>query len=117
MTTRFRLMSTAFIVVSASGLAGCLGTGTSRIPSYNHPDESWFGSYPYRAVVDDVEIVAWSGGSIPDSPALGSIGVLAGIVSIPFDIVVDTVLLPVDTVGWICGKKKGRGRLIPRVGP
>lgn len=117
MTNCFRVLTAALILASASGSVGCLGTGTSRIPSYNRPDESWFGSYPYRAVVDDVEIIAWSGGSIPDSPAWGSVGILAGIVSIPFDLVVDTVLLPVDAIGWICGKKKGHARLIPRVGP
>ena len=71
-------------------LSGCLlGTAYSRSGGENS-----FGKYPYMAIAVDVKAMG--------SPAAAGWGVL----SIPLDLVIDTVLMPVDLVLWPLGYTK-----------
>jgi len=55
-----------------------------------------FGAYPYQAVGTDVAVIA------VEKPEVKGLA----FISIPLDVVVDTVLLPPDLILWIAGHKK-----------
>jgi uncharacterized protein YceK len=58
--------------------------------------QDFFGSYPYKAVVADLYY----------APQDVTVMCLAGILSLPVDVVVDTGFLPVDLAAWACGYEK-----------
>jgi uncharacterized protein YceK len=109
-TTRLVMISAVLMLVAMS-LTGC-GTYVTR---HNSP---CVGKYPYQGACT-------SGGAmmsavLPD-PDKNSIGgcvsfdfsfearafiFVVGAVSLPFDVVVDTLLLPVDIGAWILGEEK-----------
>lgn len=70
-------------------LTGC-GTMQTRMGDH------FFGAYPYQAVGKDITDV------VDGHAELKAIAV----VSIPFDIVLDTFFLPPDLILWIKGKEK-----------
>jgi uncharacterized protein YceK len=70
-------------------LPGC-GTMLSRTGNTS------LGAYPYQAVGTDVAVVAVEK---PDLKVLA-------LVSIPIDVVLDTLLLPPDLILWVVGRKK-----------
>ena len=71
-------------------LTGC-GTMCTRL------GHTSFGAYPGQAIAADIEAVA-------TGPT--DIMVLAFVVSVPFDIVLDTLFLAPDLVLWAAGHKK-----------
>jgi uncharacterized protein YceK len=73
-------------------LPSLTGCGTILTRTGHHS----FGAYPYNAVGMDVAVVA------VEKPNLK---VLA-FVSIPADLVLDTLFLPPDVIMWIAGKHK-----------
>ena len=82
-----RLLVLVFCLVFISG---CLGTISTR-------DKGNFaGGYPYQAVAFDGYCVAEARGNLAPG----------GLVSMPLDLVVDTVLLPIDLLLWPFGFKK-----------
>lgn len=70
-------------------LTGC-GTFLSRT------GDNFFGAYPYQAVGTDVAYVAEGHMEMK----------VATFLSIPFDTVLDTLLLPPDLIFWLKGKEK-----------
>ena len=72
-------------------LSGC-GTVGTRL------GHTSFGAYPYQAIATDVEAVA-------EADVPGEIRILA-FLSFPFDLVLDTLLLPPDLILWAAGHKK-----------
>lgn len=56
--------------------------------------EPTFGGYPYQAVANDLTV--W----IPNSFKFDDLNPALPIISAPFDLVVDTALLPVDILCW-----------------
>jgi hypothetical protein len=81
---------------------GC-GTAGTRVLC----DRS-FGAYPYQGVAIDFTLIPASSDQ-PGHPTEEGINCATAILSIPLDLVVDTVLLPVDLVYWGQGKHKGGG--------
>ncbi len=86
-------------------LGGCHGTMFSR-----GGGPYAVGKYPFEAIAVDIGLMAQvrpdereSGLSKHDSPNL----FLWGLVSLPFDAVLDVVLAPVDVVAWLFGCNKG----------
>lgn len=77
------------LLLTAILITGC-GTLLSRTGNTS------FGAYPYQAVVGDAVLVAVEE---PDVKALA-------FVSIPLDLVLDTLFLPPDLIYWVAGKKK-----------
>ncbi|MEI8353739.1 MAG: hypothetical protein WCG22_04440 [Lentisphaerota bacterium] len=65
-----------------------------------------FGKYPYQAVVNDVTVWIPESFDQPGHPVAEGVDLATAIVSVPIDIVADTVLLPVDVGYWIAEKKK-----------
>lgn len=85
--------------------SGCMGTIFTRVQRPN-PDKSWTGAYPFQAIALDCYgsyQMIQTGGSDKVSPGLG---VTILLLSLPIDIVVDAVLLPVDLVAWPMGFEK-----------
>lgn len=57
-----------------------------------------FGAYPYYAVAADATFITAEKEDIKTK--------IAAFVSLPIDLVADTLLLPPDVICWISGKKK-----------
>jgi len=76
--------------------SGCVGTVFSRMPS--SPMESPFGRYPGDAVVLDVKFMS-EGDDKYHSALVGALSIIP-------DIIIDTVLLPIDLIAWPFGFKK-----------
>jgi uncharacterized protein YceK len=77
------------LIVCALSSSGCLGTLGTR-------STKAIGAYPYEAVYSDVR----------DPWREGPSAIPFDMLSLPFDIVVDTVLLPFDSIGWCFGQRK-----------
>ena len=95
------------ILISIFTLTGCIGTVSTRVD--NKEDESWAGSYPLTAPVSNVLIIhdMWSNGlGLCSNREAGIVLSIFPIASIPIDICVDVILLPVDLVCWPLGMKK-----------
>lgn len=65
----------------------------------------FLGAPPGAAVATDVllMVMAVDDGGTTDAVAAGF---AAGLLSLPFDLVVDVVLLPADLIGWAFGLEK-----------
>jgi len=81
-----------------SSFSGCVGTIASRNISEGDP----FGQYPYQAVVTDCNEVFRD----KKFEFLGYFNTYIGVIAFPFDLAVDTVLLPIDLFFWPFGFKK-----------
>ncbi|HEY9049939.1 MAG TPA: YceK/YidQ family lipoprotein [Gammaproteobacteria bacterium] len=89
-----------FLALFTVFLSGCFGTYNTRIMDHNQAkDTSWAGKYPYQAVALDVDAAA-------NPRHGGAIVTIISIISIPLDLVVDTILLPVDLIMWPLGFEK-----------
>ena len=80
-------------VIASFMLSGCLGTFSSR-------DCDVVGKYPGMAIAEDFRVMG-----TPGPYGTGWLAVIA-LISLPVDIVVDTVLLPVDLIAWPFGLKR-----------
>lgn len=86
-----------FVLCFTLSLTGCCGTLITRGVS-NH---DVFGAVPYTAVAQDVVAC----GYVSDGFEGGMCAVVA-FVSIPLDLTLDTLFLPVDLFAWLCGYEK-----------
>ena len=86
-TMRFLTLALCYIVCS-----GCAGTVFTRMT--NSP----FGQYPGEAVYLDAKFII--------SPDLKHDSPLVGLLSIIPDLVIDTLLMPIDFVAWPFGYKR-----------
>ena len=78
------MLATAVLVAAfLLSTSGCQSIGArSNLPPENH--------YPYMGVAADLDLI-WN-------PCLGHMLAPMGIIDLPFSLVVDTVLLPVDLI-------------------
>lgn len=96
----------------------CASCGTIRtritarknyVDSYQHEDAPFFGKHPYQAITDDIEVmrstqyVSTFGVGLESRPYSR----FRDYMTIPFDVVFDTVFLPCDLLAWACGYEKG----------
>ncbi len=88
------MSKTAALVTVSALLLTILLTGRGTLVS--RTGNTSFGAYPYQGVGTDVAVVA------VEKP---EVKVLA-FISIPLDLVLDTLLLPPDLMLWIAGHKK-----------
>ena len=68
-----------------------------------------FGAYPFAAVWTDGEMIGHMFSERVALPSFDMSGVevaLLGVVSLPIDLVLDAVFLPVDLVGWAFGARR-----------
>ena len=86
------------LIIMLLFLQSCMGTAFTR---FN--EGSFAGAYPYSAVAADVVIAKEAIGRPSDH---GGGFATISIISIPLDLVLDTVLFPVDLVTWPFGYKK-----------
>lgn len=93
------LITTSFAFACLS-MSGCVGTILSRTPDGNE-NVSFLGAYPYAGVVIDFRLA-----SLTRSGQLGDFSGPLPLISIPLDIVIDTVLLPGDLIAWPFGYRK-----------
>jgi hypothetical protein len=89
-------------------LGGCAGTFDTRVAS----DADVVGSYPFQAVVVDVQTIA----DPVDKHVPSAFIVVIAVLSIPLDLTIDAALSPVDLILWPFGFAKGR-RSSPHGGP
>ncbi len=87
------MRTTPFKTILAMSLTALLSGCGTLVSRTGHTS---FGAYPYQAVGTDVAVIA------VEKP---EVKVLA-FVSIPLDLVFDTVLLAPDLILWIAGHKK-----------
>jgi uncharacterized protein YceK len=80
------------VILSCLLFSGCRGTVETRTAC------SFVGKYPMEAVKFDINDIA--SGYRRD--------VIAGVCCLPFDFVVDVVLIPFDLMFWPMGFEKGR---------
>ena len=92
------IRNTALSITVLLILQSCMGTGFTRLQ-----DGSFAGKYPYSAVGADAVMVKEAFGRPVDH---GGGFALVGIISFPLDIVLDTILLPVDLIAWPFGFEK-----------
>lgn len=78
-----------------------------------------FGYYPYEALVADAKLIGYSlgfdiaiEGTLNRTPA--DDGLTAGLLSLPLDLVLDTIALPIDLVAWAFGGDKRTLGMAPR---
>ena len=77
-------------------LSGCVGTIITRADGEG---SNIIGAYPYQAVYSDCVVVA--------NPRDGGWRFsVFGVLSVPLDIVIDSVMLPFDLVAWPMGLHK-----------
>ena len=95
--TRLHTILALVLIVVCVGMTGC-GTLITR-GGYEH-----FGAYPYQGVGQDMAMLVNVPKAIVHPDGIGE--ALLVIVSLPCDLIADTVLLPVDAIWWIRGKKK-----------
>ena len=94
----------AALLLSSAALTGCDGTMYSR-----GQGPYAVGKYPFHAFATDIWFMSQVSG--PGKAEIGMEGTGStiffwGLVSLPFDTVLDTVLLPVDLVAWAFGASK-----------
>jgi uncharacterized protein YceK len=90
-----RCLALSLVLGASTALSGC-GTAGSRFHG------AVVGGLPFQAVAFDV--LAASATGAPDA----GVRWLQGLVSLPFDLVIDAVLMPADVVAWIFGVHKAR---------
>ena len=96
-------MLNRFVVIALCtlSLTGCAGTMMTRshepMENASTAPHSMFGGYPFQAVVVDFQIESRSNNEGNIYEAFGSLAT---------DLVVDTVLLPIDLVAWLFGCHK-----------
>jgi uncharacterized protein YceK len=84
MKTFSLLLLFGVITVMASGCGTVMSRG----------GENFFGAYPYQSTAADV-------GMCGSTETIG-----AGLPSFPFDLILDTVFLPLDLGFWVAGQHK-----------
>ena len=94
------LLTTTAIAVCFT-VSGCLGTIHTR----QGDSVDFAGQFPYQAVATDVNSIV--NGVENDNFGFFFFGF--GLMSLPVDCVLDTLLLPADLVLWPCGFKKRDG--------
>lgn len=92
---------------------GCMGTLFSRSLVREERTGAFAGRYPYQALGTDCSMVWTLVGKNheymdPLSGQFMAIGAVFGFVSLPCDLVFDTVLLPADLIAWPLGFEKRR---------
>lgn len=95
--------------VLAIGLSGCAGTIATRINQ-----KSFAGAYPYSSMKNDWELatigftdkIQKSTNAYMPPPAAITVCTILGVLSVPLDLALDTVFLPVDLVCWPLGFSK-----------
>ncbi len=96
-----RPVSLCLILLGALLLSGCTGTMLTRtsspMPMAASGSYDSFGGYPFQAVVVDYRIEERSGNAGDNYTIF---------VSLAIDLVIDTVLSPVDLVAWAFGCRK-----------
>ena len=85
------------LLVACIGTTGC-GTLITR------GGNERYGAYPYQGVGKDMAMLVKVPKAIVHPDGIGE--AILVIVSLPCDLIADTVLLPVDAICWIRGKKK-----------
>jgi uncharacterized protein YceK len=86
-------------------MPGCVGTFAARQYGGQGADHSdGFGKYPYQAVANDIDVME---NELPCAPTDGDMTLAYAlfVIGLPFDFVADTIMLPVDLIGWPCGYK------------
>src|SRR5687768_1267295 len=81
-------------------LTGCVGTLTSR----SNPESDWVGKYPGEAIACDVYLMKEAIKFADPQDTESRMGL--AMMSLPFDIAFDTIMLPVDLAVWPCGYSK-----------
>ena len=77
-----------------------------------------FGAYPLQAVVFDLAFISKVGEGSQEFMGMSPNGgwfFVTGVVSLPFDLAIDLVALPVDLVAWTLGATRTRGGWWPRM--
>ncbi len=90
------------LILFAIATLGSVSSGCGTLLSRG--EGSFCGAYPFEAVAADVVMIA--GQFDQDQEAW----ILRGLVSLPFDLVVDIALAPIDLVAWPFGHRKGKPR-------
>ena len=101
MPSTLRVTSILIVLSSCLVMPGCLGTYLSRTGG------NGCGKYPYLAIVYDVEVPLHVMDQPHESWGSKTAAVIFGILSVPFDLALDTVLLPLDLIAWPLGGEKG----------
>lgn len=76
-------------------------------------DKDFVGAYPLSGAATDAVMIAHLFGPRVQFPSFDMSGpefALVGLLSLPFDLVFDVILLPADLVGWACTCEKTWGR-------
>lgn len=96
-----RFLRLCLCALLLTGFSGCTGTMLTRsddpMPQAESGSHDMFGGYPFQAVVVDYRIEE-SSGNAGDSHVV--------FVSLAIDLVVDTLLAPIDLVAWAFGCRK-----------
>ena len=90
--TEGNMIRTSVIGMALLSLTLCTGCGTFS----TRAGSKHFGAPPYGAVVYDVDVVA---NRQPLAKCLA-------VANVPFDLVLDTLFLPVDLCFWAAGQEK-----------
>lgn len=88
-------------------LQGCAAGTYSTRGDAAQPDRHWIGSYPYKAFVSDFELINHTNRQLKGDMLFPKSWVYsAAVISMPFDLVIDTILLPLDLAAWPFGWKR-----------
>ena len=98
MNLKIIIFYNSLFMVTCILFTGCVGTPLTRRVDKNN-DAYWCGKYPYKAVVEDARLM------FDDGCKAGIIAPMA-FLSLPVDIAVDTVMIPVDLFAWCLGKRR-----------
>ena len=101
--TALKMGTSLLAALQIVGAVGCAGTQFSR--GYSGYDR--FGKWPYQAVAIDCYAAKDTfKGCLGDDPTMYPVFGLLGLVSMPVDICLDTILLPCDLILWPLGYQK-----------
>ena len=92
----------AALCLLATASASC-GTLLTRV------GDPAFGGWPFAAVVADGELMSKCFGpqqTLVDVDFDGPVLLLGGLLSLPLDLGIDLLALPIDLVAWIAGNEK-----------
>lgn len=107
MHIRVTSIGTALLITVSLLSCGCLGSYVSRTSRDDKGDTA--GKWPYQAVAQDLVVIAEPLRNKEEwRREMANTFALYGLVSIPSDLVCDTILLPVDLVLWPWGFEKSR---------
>ena len=88
--------------IAASLFLLCSSCGTSQTRA-REP----FGAYPFQAVAYDIHMMArWQGGEVMGMGAGPLWFFMGGLISIPVDLLFDSIGFPADVAFWIAGREK-----------